>query len=408
MKKLLCLLIAVSLILSLAACKQQDQAEDTTESTDPVVASVFTYPDYTLPEGATAEQMRQTAVQAMRDLLSIQWSPAEGISYFNTAGRDKQFDYIPGFIYGGLLYSGAGSGLFQYLEYYNQNTGRLTYPGTSDELRKAIGSGCADSLLWSWSTVANSFACGYYPSVMVYKNGFLPVGNYTYDKELKSYYTLSTEDIIAKNTRDVIVDAYTKVLPADALISSSADHAMMAIELPVVQYKADGTIDTAASYIAIQDQRGGRSSTTFYEEQEGSHTIYYNSQRAMKITFDELLKKNYIPVTIAEFIGEQPYEKAYVSTQDKVCTELKHLQNVMIESNYPLALINVLAVDNKGKTVEVDKILFHGANGEGPPCAFNFSQMESLHTLDVNEYTRLMIEVVVATGERFTPVDIPI
>lgn len=403
MKKLLVYTVALTLLFAFTACNASS-TDETTEPPVPVVGNPMEYPDYTFTETPDTEMLRQTAVRAMRDLLSIQWSPSEGISYFNTAGRDKQFDYVPGTIYGGVLYSGAGSGLFQYLEYYNTDTGLLQYPGTGDELRKAIGSGCADSLLWSWSTVANSFSCGYYPSVMVQQNGFLPVGDYKYAQDLKSYYILSTQDIINNNGTKVIVDAYTKVLPADALISSTADHAMMAIEPPTVVYTADGLIDPAASYITIQDQRGGRTSKTFYEEVEGEHTIYYNSQRAMQITFEELLKKNYIPVTIAEFIGTEPYEKAEVTTQGKVCDTFKDLQNVMIESNYPIAFISAVLVDKNGDETELDKILFHGANGDGPPKTYNLSQWETLHTLETENYTKLRIEVVVSTGERFIPV----
>lgn len=404
MKKILLFTVLMTLLFC-TACNAAQSTETTTPQT-PVVGNPMTYPDYTFDSEPDTDALRQTAVQAMRDLLSIQWSPAEGISYFNTAGRDKQFDYLPGTIYGGVLYSGAGSGLFQYLEYYDSNTGLLTYPGTGDELRKAIGSGCADSLLWSWGTVANSFSCGYYPSVMVQKNGFLPVGDYTYDKDLKSYYVLSTKDIIENNGTGLIVDAYTKVLPADALISSTADHAMMVIEPPHVVRTSEGLIDPAASYILIQDQRGGRNSTTFYEEVEGEYTIFYNSQRAMKMTFEKLLEKNYIPVTIAEFQGTEPYEKATVTTQGKVCEAFKDLQNVMIESNYPLAFIRAIIVDNSGNELEVDKILFHGANGDGPPTTYNLSQWDTLHTLETKNYKNLRIEVVVSTGEKFIPVEI--
>ena len=348
--------------------------------------------------------LRQTAVQAMRDLLSIQWTPTQGISYYNTAGRDKQFDYLPNTIYGGLLYSGAGSGLFQFLEYYDLETGALSYPGTGDELQKALGSGCTDALLWSWGTVANSFSSGYYPSVMVQKNGYLPVGDYTYDPNLKSFYIIPTKDIIAANGEQLILESYAKALPADALVSSSADHAMMVVEEPHIVYKPDGTFDVDESYFRIQDQRGGQSSTTFYQEQEGDYTVFYNSQRYMKITFAELLKKNYIPITLAEFNGTKAYEKANVTTQGKVCEKFKDLQNVMIESNYPLAFIRAIVVDKDGNETELDKILFHGANGDGPPTTYNLSQWEKLHTFNTEGYKRFRLEVVVSTGELFTPV----
>lgn len=403
MKKILSALLALILTISFVACNQTAAPETTKPNVLPV-GDPLEYPDYTFEQEPDADMLRQTAVQAMRDLLSIQWTPVEGISYYNTAGRDKQFDYMPNTIYGGLLYSGAGSGLFQFLEYYDLETGHLSYPGTGDELQKALGSGCTDALLWSWGTVANSFSSGYYPSVLVQKNGYLPVGDYTYDPELKSFYIIPTKDIIAGNGEKVMLESYAKVLPADTFISSSADHTMMVVEAPNVVYKEDGTIDTEASYVYIQDQRGGQSSTTFIEEKVDDYTVFYNSQRHMKITFAELLKKNYIPITLAEFIGTKKYEKATVTTQGKVCEKFKDLQNVMIESNYPLAFISAIVVDNDGNETELDKILFHGANGDGPPTMYNLSQWEKLHTFNTEGYKRLRLEVVVSTGERFTPV----
>ncbi len=399
MKKCVCLLLPI--VLLLCGCNHSSNNELNYQ-----VPTPLDYPDYTISENYTTDELRQTAVQAMRDLLSIQWTPASSISYYNTAGRDKQFDYEAGTTYGGLLYTGAGSGLFQFLEYYDTETGILTYPGTGDELRKAIGSGCADSLLWSWGTVANSFSSGYYPSVMVQKNGYLPVGNYTYDPDLTSYYLQSTHDIIQTNGTDVMLDAYTKVLPADALISSSVDHAMMVIEEPVVFYNADGTIDQQKSYIMIQDQRGGKTSKKFYEIMDGDTTVYFNSATALKMDFATLIEKNYIPVTIAEFTGAKAYDEATVNTQGKECTKFKDLQNVMIESNYPIALIRAVLVSENGNETELDKILFHGANGDGPAKTYNLSQWETLHTLETKNYASIKIEVVVSTGQCFTPIHV--
>ena len=401
------LILLVMFMLIFVGCNAEEPTP--TESVPSYsVPSPMEYPGYTFEGTPTPAELRETAVEAMRDLLTIQWTPAYDISYYNTAGRDKQFDYKAGTPYGGLLYSGAGSGLFQFMEYYDTETGLLNYPGTGDELRKNIGSGCADSLLWSWGTVANSFSSGYYPSVMVQKNGYLPVGNYTYDKDIKSYYLISTKQIIEKNGTSTMLDAYTKVLPADAFISSSADHAMMVIENPVVVYNADGTINTESSYVLIQDQRGGRTSKEFYEVKDGNTTIYFNSATALKMTFKTLLEKEYIPVTIAEFTGEKPYEKATVTTQGKDCTKFKDLQNVMIESNYPIAFISAVLVNNKGNETELDKILFHGANGDGPPTTYNLSQWETLHTLETSGYKTIRIEVVVSTGERFAAVEVPL
>lgn len=392
MKKLFAAVFAALLILSCSGCS------------DNKVTLPEGYPDYTFTTSPDTDALRQTAVRAMRDLLSIEWTPAETISYYNTAGRDKQFDYKPGTTYGGLLYTGASSGLFHFLEYYNYETGVLTYPGTGDELRKNIGSGCADSLLWSWATVSNSFSCGYFPSMMVYKNGFLPVGDYTYDFNLQSYYNMPTQAIIEKNGKQVILDAYTKVLPADALISSSVDHAMMAIEEPTVIYAADGSFDTENSYIMVQDQRGG-DRTGFLEEEVNGHTVHFNSARNMKMTFAELLKKNYIPVTVAEFVGTKAYDKAQVTLSSK-CKKLSDAQTSVIESNYPIAVINLIVTDNFGATSVYDKVLIHSASSAGPARSYDLSTWDALQELDTSAYKKVQVEVVVSTGERFIPIDV--
>ena len=409
MKKILFILLGILLLTTATGCTAKSPQTEPIETIPAyTVPSPMQYPDYTFDGTPNTEELRETAVRAMRDLLTIQWTPAYNISYYNTAGRDKQFDYIAGTPYGGLLYTGAGSGLFQFFEYYDSETGLLNYPGTGDELRKTIGSGCTDALLWSWGAVANSFSSGYYPSVMVQKNGYIPVGNYTYDPDIKSYYLISTKEIIEKNGQEVMLDAYTKILPADALVSSSADHAMMVIEPPVIQYHPDGTIDIDRSYVLIQDQRGGRTSKEFYEVKDGNTTVYFNSGNGLEMSFAVLLKKEYIPVTLAEFTGEKAYEKATVTTQGKECTALKDLQNVMIESNYPIAFISAILVDKNGNESELDKILFHGANGDGPASAYNLSQWETLHTLETANYAKIRIEVVVSTGERFVAVEVPL
>lgn len=394
MKKLLCFTLAILLVLACTGCGSKASLPKG-------------YPDYTFDDTPTTEQLRETAVRAMRDLLSIEWTPAETISYFNTAGRDKQFDYKPGTTYGGLLYTGASSGLFHFLEYYDPETGVLTYPGSGDQLRKSIGSGCADSLLWAWATVSNSFSCGYYPSMMVYENGFLPVGDYTYDFDLKSYYTLPTQAIIKNNGEKIIYDSYTKVLPADALISSSVDHAMMVIENPTVVYDDKKSIDIENSFVIIQDQRGG-TSKGFLEEEVDGRKVFYNSARHLKMTFKELLEKNYIPVTVAEFTGEKSYDKAEVKLQGEKCKKLEDAQSAVIESNYPIAVINMILTDNDGNEAVFDRVLIHSASTAGPARTYDLSEFDSLQTPDTENYKRLKIEVVISTGERFILVDVKI
>ena len=393
MKKIFAFLLIMALLLSIAGCSGY------------AVRKPLEYPNYTFQDTPNTTQLRKTAVDAMRNILTIQWSPGSEISYYNTAGRDKQFNYLPKTTYGGILYSGAGSGLFQFLEFYDDQTGLLNYPGNTYDLKTNLGSGCADTLLWSWNTVCNSFYGGHYPTFMVYQNGYYPVGDYTYNQSLSSYHILPTRVIIDQNGADVILDSYSKMLPADALVSSSDDHAMMVIEAPTVQYLPDGSVDAENSYVFIQDQRGGNTSTTFYEVEENGHTIHYNGRTSAKYTFKNLLEKNYIPVTTAEFLGIKEYEKAEV-TASRPRSGIEELSEIDIQSNYPLAVINILAEDTKGIQSVIDRKLFNAAGTKGAPRNYSLREFDTLECLNSGSYTSIKVEVVVSTGERFIPIDI--
>ena len=157
MKKLVCLILCFLLICSMTGCRYK-------------VPDPMEYPDYTFSSDPTPEQLRQMAITAMRDMLSIQWCTEQEIRYRkNGPVNKKEFVHAPENTYGGLLYSTASTGIFQFFEYYNQKTGCLEYPGTSDELKLELGNSCADALLWAWSTVCNSIKGGFYPNARAMK-----------------------------------------------------------------------------------------------------------------------------------------------------------------------------------------------------------------------------------------------
>ena len=395
MKRILALIMTLLISVSFFGCGEAEESPET--STNPVYTVTGEIPE--------TEELRQMAVKAMRDLLSIQWTPSEQLDYYNTAGRDKQFAYVPGTIYGGVLYSGSSTGLLHFMEFYDQETGVLTYPGTPDELRKNIGTGCADSLLWSWATVSNSFNCGYYPSQMVYKNGFLPVGSYTYDKNIASFYYLPTQNIIKNNGQKVMLESYAQMLPADALISSTVDHAIMVIEKPTVVRNGDGTVAMDASYVYIQDQRGG-TSKGFLEEIVDGKTVQFNSARRLKMTFRELYEKNYIPITVAEFTGEKAYEHASVTLTTGACSTLEQAKAAIIEANYPIAVLRLVVTDNAGTETVLDRVLIHSSTPEGPARSYNTANWAALQEVTAGSYQKLRIEVLVSTGQVLTPIDI--
>lgn len=395
MKKILTLILTAALLLSMTGCTYS-------------VPDAMEYPDYALDGTPDPAQLRQTAVQAMRDILTIQWCTDKEITYRkNGPVSNKQFLHEPRNTYAGLPYSEANTGLFQFLEYYNYETGCLEYPGTADELKLEIGSSCADALLWAWSTVCNSITGGFYPVMMVPRNGYRIVGEYTYNLSVGSYNEMPSYAIIENNPKEIIMDSYAKTLPADALVSTSDNHAMMVIEAPTVVYLSDGSIDSANSYVMIQDQQAGGS--TFYEHEIDGNTLYFTGRTSVKYTFDALYEKDYIPVTTAEFLGEKPYDKATVTTNNGTCSSLQQLTEVTIESNYPLAVIIATVTDPQGNSTLIERVTFGGSSIHGVSRTYELREMDGLESfadspLNASGNT-LQIEVVTATGERFIQIE---
>ena len=391
MKKFICILLCSILIFTATGCAYS-------------VPEPMKYPDYRFQSEPDAMQMRMMAVQAMRDILCIQWCTEKEIRYRkNGPVNNKTFIHEPGHTYAGLPYSTANTGIFQFFEYYNPKTGCLEYEGTADELKMELGSSCADALLWGWSAVCNSISGGFYPVMMVPKYGYKPVGNYTYRQNIGSYNEMPSYAIIDNNPKEVILDAYAKTLPADALVTTSDNHAMMVIEAPVVEYLPDGSIDSSKSYLMIQDQRAGGSSS-FKETVDGVE-IAYSGRISAKYTFDELYEGDYIPVTAAEFTGEKAYDPATVTVSNPDCNNLNDLTNLVVESNYPLAVLNLIAEDTRGNTKILEKTIIGGSSMHGVPRSYKLAEMGELEQITLAPGCKLKLEVVVSTGERFYPIE---
>lgn len=358
------------------------------------------YPDYTFESTPDTDQLRATAVRAMQDILSIQWHTGKEIKYKNNGANHKKiFVHEPKKTYGGLLYATASTGIFQFFEYYNTETGCLEYEGTADELKLELGCTCADSVLWGWTTVCNSIKGGYYPTLMVPANGYIPVGDYTIPDYIQSYHQMPSYAIIEMNGEERILDAYTKMLPADVVISYTDDHAMMITKAPTVVYGSGDSIDTDASYVIVQDQRAGGDERVIDGE-----TVAYNGRLGAKVTFTELLKANYIPLTAAEFIGTKAYEKANVSVNNPDCSSMEQLAEITVTSNYHLAIINIISQDAKGKQTILHRELFKASSLQGVPKEFSLSKLD-IAGLSPAAGSTVKVEVVVASGERFYPIE---
>ncbi len=416
-KRFLSLILVLSAVFAVTGCTEKappsepvilSPAAAVEDPTGYQVERPTRSPDYTFQDTPSNMELRMTAVRAMRDTLSIRWSSIDGIFYYKTGPvSHKFFQYQPDTTYGGVPYSNASAGIIQFLEYYDQETGRLLFPGDGDDVKKVLGSSCADCLIWGWNTVCNSVVGAYYPNTMVYANGYLPVGDYTYDFTISNFNRQPTNTIIEQNGEAVILDAYTKIQPADALVSTSDNHGMMAIEAPHVVYNPDGSINKEESYVTIQDQRGG-TGAGFYEVEEDGVIIQYSGRTEATYTFQKLLEKHFIPVTTAEFAGTKAYEVPTVTASAETVKKLEDLLAVKVESNYPLAVVNAWVEDTQGNRLLIDRVCFGGAKDAGVPRQYKLGKMEGLQNFASSEYNQetltVRIEVVTSAGTRHIPV----
>lgn len=423
MKKLLAILLTPVLLFGMVGCgagaSDADVEEETTlpPVTGFVVPSPMTErPVYTLSENPTIQEMRETAVRAMKDMLSIQWSTDEEINYNKTgAVSHKDYHYDMNTTYCGLPYADGQTNIYAWLEYYDYRSGQTNFPGDGTWLNANLGNTCAGSLMWAWSTVCHSLTGNYVNYNMVPMYGCIPVGDYKCSmmNAIKSWEDYPTEKVCQENGTDVMYESYALIQMADAVTSTTKEHTMMAIENAVVVRDANGKIDPVNSYVMVQDQAAGTGSK-FYEYTDDSGYLYQYTGRpepiAQKCTFQWLYEVHYIPVTTAEFAGTEAYEVPTVEFSKEVTT-VDEMMSGKITSNYPMAMIKITAKSSKGKTIELyhyyvnRKDVGSGKAREFPLGAEKGAVQQALTALEAGTYT-VTLEVTAPNGEIFKPVQV--
>ena len=416
MKRFFALLLAALMLLTMTACGGNSTAAEPPVETDPEpTKEVVTFldpkpsqrPDYSLPENPTEQQLRETAVRAMRDMLTIQFSVPKDFMY-NKEGAVSHKDYIykTDTVYAGMPYADGQVNIFVWHEFYDSETGRLRMDGDGQWLNSTLGNTCAGSLMWGWSAVSHTLTGSYINYNMTVKNGVLPVGTYTYDPMINSFHDIQTSEICKENGMATMFESYAMVKMADAVTSSTVDHTMMAIEDATVVRYADGGINPSESYIIIQDQAAGVTSTSeFLVYDEDGIQVHYTGRTNVKWTFLDLYKSNYIPVTTKEFAGEEPYVQPEVKINSTV-TDFETLYGTTITSVYPMSMIKIMAKKSTGRETELFHYYVNRMDvGSGLAREYKLSgnrlDVDSVvKELIAGDYT-ITLEVTDSTGEVF-------
>lgn len=136
MKKAFAILLTPMVLMGLVGCGGGETVQQETETTLPPVTGFVVpnpmsqIPEYSVSENPTVQELRETAVRAMHDMLSIQWCNDEEINYNKTgAVSHKNYHYDPNTTYCGLPYADGQTNIYVWLEYYDSRSGQMSMQG---------------------------------------------------------------------------------------------------------------------------------------------------------------------------------------------------------------------------------------------------------------------------------------
>lgn len=301
----------------------------------------------------TKEELRSLCVEFFAYCQSFAWTPAEDYTY-TIKSKNRDVTLKQGTVYGGLPYVTSGRGnIYHLMEYYDEETGVVDVKKVgADPVR--FGNQCSFGSFWAWTRVVNSAAFGG-TNHLVAKNGFIPVGPYTYDTDIDVFGNPDTPTICNENGEQTMYLSYAAMKPADGLVrSKGAGHVIMCATAPVVVKNADGSINGEESYFTYIHQASG------WSDQKQSDGSAFRAQTVpyTKKTFAETFKESYLPFTFAEFLGTDPVENATTDfSHEKETVTIEELKLGTITSNYPISHA-VLTVTDENGTVLLKKSFF--------------------------------------------------
>ena len=348
-------------------------------------------------KGMPVAERRQMVADFFRFQKSVHWTPDANHEYIkNTRNHpDKMYE---GVVYGGFPYVSFGSGnVYRMMDFIDEK-GYIDIKRAATPARK-FGNQCAAGVFGAWGRLTNTPDYTFTVRMTVAHN-FQRVGPYTYDDNLPNFGpdTLTTYQICEQNGEQVMFQSYAAMELADALVNyRNAGHIIMCTIAPVVVYNADGTINGEESFMHITDQGQG----WLVGNYENGDEYLYKNTIDVKHTFNHLLEKGYLPITIPELTGEKDLEDTVTTidlTADTVTMD--ELLASTVTSNY--CITDVYAIVSKdGK--EVYKVATRAPINARKEVTFATEPqfMDTWGTLPEKGVYDLEILVQHYTGERF-------
>ena len=339
---------------------------------------------------------RDVVEAAMREQSAILWRPAEDIVYSmwnNSSGVviDEQthpeeiVHLYADRIYQGIPYAHGSGSYYSWLSFATEQdeNGVYTLTGITDQhlngksayrenVRARLGNDCADQLFWAWGRISGSIQFRSTAGMTEF-NGCLKVGDYEYTGTSFSSEN-NTKDIVAQNGEQRMFAAYAQLQKGDGMVlitRSGAGHAVMVVTSNPV-YKADGTIDGEKSFVTVLEQTSGNEpNETYYYNEELGQNVYLCEVMDKEWTYNTILQKGYLPMTIQELVDPSPRPEPVVKESVQITTGDSMFGGV-IEANYRISSVTV-TISQNGKTVQK---------------ATCFGHQEEMYTMNLYRFTK--------------------
>ena len=355
--------------------------------------------------GMDITEARQICVDFFRYAKTCTWIPnadygiwADAVIHENEKPK-REMDY--GITYGGLPYiSWATGSPYRLMDYIDEETGVVNMANAGDK-PILFGNQCANGAYVGFARVINSAKYGI-TAKMLQANGFLNLGDYTYPKDLASWKTTyGTPNVLNENSKDTMMESYALLKAGDPIVYwTTAGHVVMIATDAVVIRDDSGKIDPYKSFVTIIDQ-----SVAFVPYQhEGGDLCQIAENVDAKRNFQQLYAGKYLPMTFAEWTGEDPIEETevtYSHTGDTITID--QLYGSKITTNYYLFDIYAHIYNSDG--IEVCKIArrYESANTREltfEKGAFAEEVWGSYENLDPADGYTVKVVAQIGTGER--------
>lgn len=410
MKRLLSMFLCLAMLFTFAACGSKDDSQALKDwkpedpGSYPTINQKFTRESLkALPiksADMTEDQLRQLVVDFMLfSKLQALYTPSVAYKYEITPIYPDE--YVLGNVYSGMAFMNTGCGnIYRLLDIMDEETGVLNMTDLMANIDLFSNTG-PSACYWAWGRVSSSINYSRLVN-MTHANGFVRVGEYTYNDAITEFGDkVSTTSICQQNGLVTMSNSYAALKPADALITSTAENSQMMMvmdKVNIAYFDGSDVIDPTKSTVTYVDQN------YIWGEQknDAGDTFLCKNNVGLTVTFSKLYEKGYIPFTVAELNGTKPVEETKVETTlsgDSVDTDT--LFSGKVTSNYGISDIYITLKNKDGDdvyrhivraTLAGVKELTVNEDGENVFTQGDLSQLKGQYTVEVS--------VQLSTGER--------